>query len=146
MIKGTTSTGLEFEFDERKVEDYRVILPAIELERKPGDNKAKLDFFAGLRAIIGEELEQKIIDHVIEREGYAVNDIVAVEMGEIYRIARDALDEIKRKNLISSPTVSQQTRMHSSVTTPKPTGYMIIENSPSEPQQHFAPDSETIAE
>lgn len=145
MIKGTTSTGLEFEFDERKVEDYRVMLPVMELERKPDDNKAKFDFFDGLRAIIGTDLEKKIVDHVMELEGYASSDLVAREMGEVYNIARGALEETKRKNLISSPTVYQQTRTPSSATSQKPTGYTIINQSPSEQQQPYAQDSGTIA-
>lgn len=146
MIKGTTSTGLEFEFDERKVEDYRVMLPAVELERKPNDTKAKLGFFAGLRDIIGDDLEKKIVDHVIKQEGFAASDIVAHEMGEIYSIARSALGETRRKNSISSPTVSQQTRMPLSATSQKPTGYTIINQSQSEQSQPYAPDSGTTAE
>ena len=146
MIKGTTSIGFDFEIDERRCNDYRLISIVTKLAKDPENASLRADFFEALRTFVGTDIENALVDYVVNKEGWADADMIAENIGEIYKMARDAMDEIKRKNLISSATVSQKSGMNSSVTLRKPTGYTILNQSPANSQQPYAQDSGTIAE
>lgn len=146
MIKGATSIGFEFEIDERRCNDYRLISIINRLAKDPGNEKMRGEFFEGLQTFVGSDIENALVDYVVAREGWADPDIIAANIGEIYKMARDAMDEIKRKNLTSSATVSQKPGMNSSVTLQKPMGYTILNQSPANSPQPYAQDLGATAE
>lgn len=146
MTKGITSEGFEFEIDERRVKDWRVQSAAIGIAKDPDSVDAKIDFFQGIRFVAGAELESKLVDHLTAKYGYADSDLVAQEIGEMYRIAKEALDEKTRKNSTSSSAASQPMRMPSSVISQRPMGYTTTEPSPSNLQQLYAPAYAETAE
>lgn len=146
MIKGKTSIGFEFEIDERRCNDYRLVKASAKLAKDPDRAETKYEFFEALTLFVGKDIENRLVDYVTDLYGYADSDEVAKSIGEIYKIATDALSEVKRKNLNSSSAAYQPMRMPSSAISQKPMEYTILEESPVSSPQHYVPDSEMIAE
>lgn len=92
MIKGTTSSGFEFEFNEESIDDMEFV----EMIAKADDNISLVPEL--LNWMLGEELKKKLYDHVKGMEGRAKPAAVMREIEEMFEAGGDAV-----KNLFSSP-------------------------------------------
>jgi hypothetical protein len=152
MIRAKTSIGFEFEIDERKARDQRIVdmmvlnskMSKTEDPFERGELGVKA--YTLIKDVVGEKIQQQLYNFLDEHYGYADADIFAKTLGEIIKICHDALDENERKNSVSSSAVLPQTRTPLSATSPKLTETSITERFPSPSPQPYVPGYERIAE
>ncbi len=86
MFKGTTSSGFEYEVDEAKLKNMRVLKL---LQKMQNDNGSA--FLDAITAILGEDQEERLYIHLEKTEGSANVENTAREFAEILHNAGDAL-------------------------------------------------------
>lgn len=89
-MKGTTSTGFNFEINERILKDYRFTLKAKETER--GNDSDKVCAMVEMtNALLGDDGEAALCEHVKEADGIIPTEKVFKEVAEIINLARAEL-------------------------------------------------------
>lgn len=78
MIKGTTSTGFEYEVSEKVANDYELVENLGELDKNP------LILGTIVKQILGEKQTEKLKDHVRDEEGMVPTDRISAEIIEIF--------------------------------------------------------------
>lgn len=91
-MKGTTTTGFEFEINEKDLDDMRILDMIVEMSE--GD-LAKLSPL--VKRILGEEQRERLYAHLEEKEGRASVARVSDEISEIFVMSKAG------KNSLSSP-------------------------------------------
>lgn len=86
MIKGVTSSGFEFEVDENKLKDMRLLRLISRCEK--GDGSA---FLEALPRFLGEAQEDKLYEHLEKINGVATPSDTGREFGEIVKAAGESL-------------------------------------------------------
>ena len=86
MIKGVTSTGFEFEVDETKLKDMRMLRLISKCEK--GDGSA---FLEALPRFLGEDQEDALYSHLEKLNGVATPEDTGREFGEIVKKAGENL-------------------------------------------------------
>lgn len=86
MTKGITSTGFEFEFNDKALKDARLIEKVAALSN---EDLRSLTYV--LDKLLGEEQKEKLYDHVAELDPDGMADIQKVisEIGEMVKAAGD---------------------------------------------------------
>lgn len=85
MVKGVTTSGFEYEVDETKLKNMRMLKL---FQKMQNDGSAFLD---AITAVLGEEQEEGLYIHLEKTEGSANVENTAREFGEILRNSGDAL-------------------------------------------------------
>ena len=136
MVTGKTSTGFEYTIDERRVKSWSMVKKIAQIKDANNDIVVYGLAIELINDLLGEDQEQRLMDHVTRIYGYDDAEMVSKEFFEI-------IGEVRRdkstKNSYSSPDVSQPTRMPSFVISPKPlestiTPLMMSDSSPYSPQ------------
>ena len=83
MVKGTTKTGFEFEFDELRLDDMEFV----ELAAAVDENVTLLPKL--LNMVLGEEQKKRLYDHLRTEDGRVPTQAVADAMEEIFAAAGD---------------------------------------------------------
>ena len=91
-MKGTTTTGFEFEINEEELDDMRILDMIVEMA--DGD-LAKLSPL--VKKVLGEEQRERLYAHLEEKEGRASLARVSDEINEIFEASKAG------KNSSSSP-------------------------------------------
>lgn len=86
MIKGVTASGFEYEIDETKLKNMRVLKLFQKMQKDNGTA-----FLEAITAVLGEEQEERLYNYLEEKEGSANVENTVREFGEILRTAGDAL-------------------------------------------------------
>lgn len=86
MAKGKTASGFEYEVDETKLKNMRVLKLLKNMQRDNGSA-----FLEAITVILGEEQEERLYKHLEETEGVASVESTAREFAEILRNSGDAL-------------------------------------------------------
>ncbi len=86
MIKGVTESGFEYEIDETKLKNMRVLKLFQKMQKDNGTA-----FLEAITAVLGEEQEERLYNYLEEKEGSANVENTVREFGEILRTAGDAL-------------------------------------------------------
>lgn len=86
MIKGVTASGFEYEIDENKLKNMRVLKLFQKMQKDNGTA-----FLEAITAVLGEEQEERLYNYLEEKEGSANVENTVREFGEILRTAGDAL-------------------------------------------------------
>lgn len=89
MIKGKTTSGFEFEVDERMLKDMRFVRVFRAWQK---NNFAEADV---LDYILGEAGARKLEDHLADKDGFVDCDKVAGEIGEILEIVSEKDSKVK---------------------------------------------------
>lgn len=137
MVNGRTSSGFEYTIDERRVRSWSMIKKIAKMQETKSDIAVYGIAIELIEDLLGEEQEQRLIDHVTRIHGYDDAEIVSKEFFEIIGSVKQ---DQGLKNSYSSPDASHLTRMPSSVTLQKPmesmngTPNMIPNTLPFSPQ------------
>ena len=90
MVKGTTSTGFEFEYDERRLDDVRyvdVLAIACDDEVSDLDRIKAISALTGM--LLGKELKQALYEHIgASHEGRVPPAELNQQLSEIMAAAR----------------------------------------------------------
>lgn len=86
MIKGVTASGFEYEIDETKLKNMRVLKLFQKMQKDNGTA-----FLEAITAVLGEEQEERLYNYLEEKDGSANVENTVREFGEILRTAGDAL-------------------------------------------------------
>ena len=121
MVNGRTSSGFEYTIDERRVRSWGMIKKIAKMQDTKSDIAVYGIAIELISDLLGDEQEQRLIDHVTQLYGYDDAEVVSKEFFEIIGSVRQ---DQGLKNSSSSPDVSHLTRMPSSVTSQKPMGFM----------------------
>lgn len=89
MIKGTTKSGFEYEVDENRLKNMRVLKLLQKMQKNNGTA-----FLEAITAILGEEQEEKLYEHLENTEGSANVENTVREFAEIIHNAGDALKNL----------------------------------------------------
>lgn len=90
MIKVKTKSGFTCNVDENKLKDWRYIRAAASATKKSGaDAIVEVAFMVNF--LLGDEDEERLINHVIEKEGVADSVIVQQEFEEITTLMGEEL-------------------------------------------------------
>lgn len=82
MVKGKTSTGFEYEINERITTDWRFIKAIAGSSSK--DDAKKLAAYADLATLLlGEDGEERLSRHCMEEDGIIPSDRISSEIAEI---------------------------------------------------------------
>lgn len=117
MVTGTTSTGFVYTIDERRVKSWSMVKKIAKMQESKSDLAVYGIAIELINDLLGEDQEQRLMDHVTQIYGYDDAEMVSKELFEIIGSAKR---DKELKNSYSSPDVSQPTRMPSSVISPKP--------------------------
>lgn len=116
MVTGKTSTGFEYTIDERRVKSWSMVKKIAQIKDANNDIVVYGLAIELINDLLGEDQEQRLMDHVTRIYGYDDAEMVSKEFFEI-------IGEVRRdkstKNSYSSPDVSQPTRMLSSAISQK---------------------------
>jgi hypothetical protein len=89
-MKGTTSSGFEFETNENVLTDWRFTKTVTAIEK--GDDVSKMCATVDLiNMLLGDTGEAALCEHVKEADGIVPSSKVMKEAGEIISIMRDKL-------------------------------------------------------
>ena len=121
MVNGRTSSGFEFAIDERRVKSWTVVKKVAAMQKAQSDVEVYGIAIELIGDLLGEDQEQRLVDHVTQVYGYDDAEIISKEFFEIIGSARNN-DEVK--NFSSSQAASQPVGMSSPVTLQKPMGSM----------------------
>jgi hypothetical protein len=83
MVKGTTKTGFEFEYDEQRLDDMEFI----EVAAAADENVTVLPKL--LDMVLGKEQKQRLYDHLRAEDGRVPTQAVGDAMEEIFAAAGD---------------------------------------------------------
>ena len=122
MVTGVTASGFEYTIDERRVRSWSMVKKIASMQNTNNDMAIYGIAIDLISDLLGEEQEQKLVDHVVQLYGYDDAEIVSKEFFEIIGSVRQNQG---LKNSSSSPVAFQPTRMPSSATLQKPTESMI---------------------
>ena len=121
MVNGRTSSGFEYTIDERRVRSWNMIKKIARMQDSQSDIAVYGIAIELISDLLGEEQEQRLVDHVTQIYGYDDAEVVSKEFFEIIGSVRQ---DQGLKNSSSSPDASHLTRMPSSATLPKPMASM----------------------
>ena len=130
MVTGTTSSGFEYTIDERRVKSWSMVKKIAQMQEAKSDVAVYKIAIELVVDMLGDDQEQRLIDHVTRIYGYDDAEIVSKEFFEIIGAVKQNKD---LKNSYSSPAASPLTRMPSSVISQKPMESMTT--------PHLMPDS-----
>lgn len=119
MVTGRTSSGFEYTIDERRVRSWSMIKKIAKMQDTKSDIAVYGIAIELIEDLLGEEQEQRLIEHVTRIYGYDDAEVVSKEFFEIIGSVRQ---DKELKNSSSSPDVSQPARMNSSATLQRPMG------------------------
>jgi hypothetical protein len=122
MVTGVTASGFEYTIDERRVRSWSMVKKIAAMQGTNNDMAIYGIAIDLISDLLGEEQEQKLVNHVAQLYGYDDAEIVSKEFFEIIGSVRQ---DQGLKNSSSSPVAFQPTRMPSSATLQKPTESMI---------------------
>ena len=122
MVTGVTASGFEYTIDERRVRSWSMVKKIASMQNTNNDMAIYGIAIDLISDLLGEEQEQKLVNHVVQIYGYDDAEIVSKEFFEIIGSVRQ---DQGLKNSSSSPVAFQPTRMPSSATLQKPTESMI---------------------
>jgi len=95
MIKGTTSSGFEFEISDRIRNDFRFIRAFKKSKSKDADEQVS-GLYELIETVVGSESElERLCDHVAEEDGYIPADKLYTEITEMIKIASEENDTVK---------------------------------------------------
>lgn len=117
MVTGRTSSGFEYTIDERRVRSWSMIKKIAKMQDTKSDIAVYGIAIELIEDLLGEEQEQRLIEHVTRIYGYDDAEVVSKEFFEIIGSVRQ---DKELKNSSSSPDVSQPARMNSSATLQRP--------------------------
>ena len=89
MINGKTTSGFEFEVDERMMKDMRFVRVFREWQK---NNFAQADV---LDYMLGKDGAEKLEEHLEDKSGYVDSQKVADEMSEILEIVQEKNHNVK---------------------------------------------------
>ncbi len=89
MIHGKTTSGYEFDVDERMLKDMRFVRVFREWQK---NNFAQADV---LDCMLGKDGAAKLEEHLADKDGYVDSGKIADEMGEILEIIQEKNSKIK---------------------------------------------------
>lgn len=89
MINGKTTSGFEFEVDERMLKDMRFVRVFREWQK---NNFAQADV---LDYMLGKDGAAKLEEHLADKDGYVDAQKVADEMDEILEIVQEKNHNVK---------------------------------------------------
>ena len=133
MVTGRTSTGFEYTIDERRVRSWSMVKKIAKMQGTKSDIEVYGIAIELINDLLGDDQEQRLIDHVTQLYGYDDAEVVSKEFFEIIGSVRN---NGELKNSSSSPDVSHPTGMPLSVTSQKPTGFMTTPPTPFPLSQH----------
>lgn len=123
MVTGTTATGFEYTIDERRVKSWSMVKKIAQMQGAKSDIAVYGIAIELINDLLGEDQEQRLMDHVTRIYGYDDAEMVSKEFFEIIGSVKQ---DKGLKNSYSSPDVSQPTRMPSSAISPKPMEFSNI--------------------
>ena len=121
MVAGRTESGFEFAIDERRVKSWSVVKKIAAMQKTKSDVEVYGIAIELIGDLLGEDQEQRLVDHVTQVYGYDDAEIISKEFFEIIASARNN-DDVK--NSSSSQAASQPVGMNSSVISQRPMGSM----------------------
>lgn len=130
MVTGTTASGFEYTIDERRVKSWSIVKKIAQMQEAKSDVAVYGIAIELVSDMLGDDQEQRLLDHVTRIYGYDDAEIVSKEFFEIIGAVKQNKD---LKNSYSSPAVSPLTRMPSSATLQRPTESMTT--------PHLMPDT-----
>jgi len=83
MLKGTTKSGFNFEINEKRINDWRLLRKLKAAESNPLETPALLD------AMLGSEQSLALEKHLEDEEGFVDPDVMMKEIFSIF-------DEVKK--------------------------------------------------
>lgn len=78
-MKGTTSSGFEYNLDETALDDYELLEDLCEL-----DNGNTARIISALNRLLGTEQKDRLKEHLREENGRVPASKMMIEMGEIF--------------------------------------------------------------
>jgi hypothetical protein len=117
MVTGTTATGFEYTIDERRVRSWSMVKKIAQMQGAKSDIAVYGIAIELINDLLGEDQEQRLMDHVTRIYDYDDAEMVSKEFFEIIGSVKQ---DKGLKNSYSSPAASPLTRMPSSVISPKP--------------------------
>lgn len=89
MIKGVTASGFEYEIDETKLKNMRVLKLLQKMQKNDGNA-----FLDAITAILGEDQEERLYIHLEKTEGSANVENTAREFAEVLHSGEGALKNL----------------------------------------------------
>ena len=135
MVNGTTSSGFNYTIDERRVRSWSMIKKIARMQGTKSDIEIYGIAIELINDLLGDEQEQRLIEHVTQIYGYDDAEIVSKEFFEIIGAVRQ---NPELKNSSSSSDASRLMRMPSSATLQRPMEYTTTQPTPfpsSQPSQ-----------
>lgn len=117
MVTGVTTSGFEYTIDERRVRSWSMVKKIAQMQGAKSDIAVYGIAIELINDLLGEDQEQRLMDHVTQIYGYDDAEMVSKEFFEIIGSVKQDKD---LKNSYSSPAASPLTRMPSSAISPKP--------------------------
>lgn len=94
-MKGQTSTGFEFEVSDSIGRDFRVLRAYQKINS--GDQEKNLMGSLELVDVVmgSDEAVDRLVDHVVSRQGYADSEAIYQEVSEILQQAGEQINSLK---------------------------------------------------
>lgn len=89
MIKSKTTSGFEYQVDERLMQNFRFVRLLREWQN---NNLAQVDV---LDFMLGKEQAEALQEHVADKEGFVDSQKIADEMNEMFETLSEKSKEIK---------------------------------------------------
>lgn len=89
MIKSKTTSGFEYQVDERLMQNFRFVRLLREWQN---NNLAQVDV---LDFMLGKEQAEALQEHVADKEGFVNSQKIADEMNEMFETLSEKSKEIK---------------------------------------------------
>lgn len=83
-MKGTTSSGFEYNLDETALDDYELLEDLCEL-----DNGNTARTISALNRLLGTEQKDQLKEHLREENGRVPASKMMIEMGEIFNSVKE---------------------------------------------------------
>ena len=125
MVTGRTSSGFEYTIDERRVRSWSMIKKIAKMQDTKSDIAVYGIAIELIEDLLGEEQEQRLIEHVTRIYGYDDAEVVSKEFFEIIGSVRQD-KELKKSS--SSPDASHPAGMNSSAILQKPMESMTTQH------------------
>lgn len=142
MTRGRTKSGFEYEIDERRIKSWSLVKKITEIQNTNNDLEVFGAAIGLIDDLLGQEQEERLIQHVVNICGYDDMEVITAEFFEIIAEARKVPTV---KNSISSPDASQPTRKLSYATSQNITEFTPTETSMQNMQPYYARGYERTA-
>lgn len=94
MVKGITSTGYEFEIDDRKIGDFR-FLKALRQSKSRDPEEQIIGAYDLVEMVLGKENVDDLCNHVAEPDGFVATEKMLSEVTEILQIVAERNADVK---------------------------------------------------